>query len=253
MAAFDTCYGTAVLQDIIDVATVLARIHALLKPGGRAFSMGPALPFHHALTSTMADVIAIWSREGTVPEDLMVRAANWLGEIHCNVANTGVVEFLASREDKHQFIAEDLESMAQGASFSVAEALPMGPDPTGSGTIGVCLDQIGIDKPTFARLRRIWPAAQQRHFGSLPKRDQAPSYLFWLEKGGRRDPIRRASPKTPQPLLLGQILLPVWLELRIEPRASGAAIVVSGWCVAAEPLRAIEVLLGQQRTACQSG
>ena len=243
-AAFDTCYGTAVLHHIIDVPTVLTRIHELLKPGGRAFFMEPALPFHHALTSTMADILAVWSREGTVPEDLIVRAANWVSEIRCNVTNTGDVEVLADREDKHQFIAERVEAMARAAGFTVAEALPAGPDPTGADTIGVYLGQVGIDQTAFARLQQIWPTAQQRHFGSLAKRDQAPSYLFWLEKGDHRKPIRQGRARTPQPLLIGDVPLRMWLELRIETRGAGAAIVVSGWCVAAEQLRAIELSVG---------
>ena len=187
-AAFDTCYGTAVLHHIIDVPTVLSRIHALLKPNGRAFFMEPALPFHHALTSTMADILAVWTRDVSVPQDQMVRMANWLSEVHCNTANSGDVEVLADREDKHQFIAEDVEAMARTAGFAVAEALPAGLDPTGAETIGVYLSQLGIDDDIFDRMRQAWPAAQQRHFEALSTRDQAPSYLFWLENRRASDP-----------------------------------------------------------------
>jgi len=246
-ATFDTCYGTAVLHHIIDVPTVLARIHTLLKPGGRAFFMEPALPFHRALASTMADILADWARERSVTENQMVRIANWLAEIHCNVVNSGDMEVLADREDKHLFIAENVQAMARRAGFAVAEALAAGPDPTGAETIGVYLSQVGIDEATFARLRQVWPAAQERHFAGLATRDQAPSYLFWLEKRGQRKAAGPVAPAAAPALTLGHVPLRMWLELWIDQRSTGAAIVASGWCVAAERLRAIELGFGNSK------
>jgi SAM-dependent methyltransferase len=245
-AAFDTCYGTAVLHHIIDWPLALKRIHALLKPGGRAFFMEPALPFHRALTSTLADVLAVWIRDGSVPGDQIDRAASWLAEVHCNAANSGDVEVLAEREDKHQFVAEDVESVARAAGFAVADAMPLGPDPAGTDTIGVYLRQAGLDDATFVRLWQAWPAAQARHFSRLAERDRAPSYVFWLEKGRRKTAGRRTGPPPPPPsaLAFSDVALRLWLQLRIEQRADGSVLTVTGWCVAAEPLKSIEVTAG---------
>ncbi|MBS0638236.1 MAG: methyltransferase [Proteobacteria bacterium] len=245
-ASFDTCYGTAVLHHIADLKLVLSRIHALLKPGGRAFFMEPALPFHHALTATAADLVATWIGDGSVPEDELVRIANWLAEIHCNVANTGDIEVLAEREDKHQFVGAEFEAMATAVGFAVADALPVGPDPTGAETIGVYLSQLGLAETTLERVRQAWPAAQAGHFAALPPREQAPSYLFWLEKGRRRRPIRQQPTSVPPPLVLGEVPLRMWLELKIEQGDKGAILSAHGWCVAAEPVRAIELTFGRQ-------
>nr|WP_294502456.1 methyltransferase [uncultured Rhodopila sp.] len=183
--AFDTCYGTAVLHHILDVRRLLGQIHRLLQPGGRAFFMEPNLRFHRALTATLAAILADWAHDGTLPREDAIPMVCWMAEVHCNAVNSGELDVLADREDKHLFVAEMFEAMADAAGFGMAAALPCGPDPTGENTIKVYMGQCGISSATTARLLKAWPAAQRAWFGPLEPRDQSPSYLLWLAKSPR--------------------------------------------------------------------
>jgi SAM-dependent methyltransferase len=248
--AFDTCYGTAVVHHIIDVPRLLAQIHGLLKPNGRAFFMEPNLRFHHALTATLADILADWIRTGAVPEPQISPMLNWIAEVHCNVVNSGDVEVLAQREDKHLFVAEEFTAMAEAAGFASAEALPCGPDPTGLRTIETYLSQCGVTPETFRLLRAAWPQAQGRHFPALSLRDSAPSYLFWLVKGPRNRAVRRSAaverPPEPQQAR-AEAPFHLWLQLSVGHDSGGPAIMADGWCASVNPVKSVQLTIGRTR------
>ena len=249
--AFDTCFGTAVVHHVLDVPLFLRQVHRLLKPSGAAFFMEPNLRFHQALTETLAEILAAWLREDTVPQADISPMLNWMAEVHCNVVNTGDLDVLADREDKHLFTGEGFEAMAREAGFASAEALACNPDPDGLRTIGAYLDQIGVGRETLTRLRSAWPSAAATRFGVLAPRDSAPSYVFWLKSGGRRQtaPARnravtggllaKDSPKEP-PVRL-------WLALALEQAERGLELVLDGWCLAPFPVRAVQVAVTGRR------
>ena len=241
---FDSCFGTSVVHHITDVPRLLAQVYQILKPGGRAFFMEPNARFHRALTMTLAGILAEWSPAQTVPEPQISLMLNWMAEVHCNITNSGDLEILAQREDKHYFIGEAFEAMAKGAGFTKAIALPCGPDPTGWNAIEIYFSQVGITGETFERLRPIWLAAQRDHFGSLAVRDRSPSYLFWLEKGKRQraavpQPAGVATPRRAETVPIVRM----WMTLAIERRGNDVDLVAEGWCLASEMVRAVRLTL----------
>ncbi len=251
--AFDTCLGASVVHHIIDVPSLLRQMHRLLKPGGRAFFWEPNLRFHRAVTATLGDILGTWIANRTVSDADISLMMNWMAEVHCNVVNSGEIEVLAGREDKHQFEAEQFEAMAEAAGFGSAKALPGGPDPTGSHTIRSYLVQSGISAPTLDRLSEVWPAAQARHFAALVPRDQSPSYLFWLGTNTRKGTVRRIAPDPagvdPDPVSAGgSPPLHLWLHLTIKRQGDAFALVTEGWCVAVERLKSVEITVAGKCT-----
>ena len=241
---FDTCFGTAVVHHVTDVQRFLQNVQALLKPGGCAFFMEPSLPFHSALTATMADVVAELLIRETVPQSDISLMLNWTGEVHCNIVNTGDIDVLAEREDKHLFVAETFERWAKTAGFVEAIALPCDLDPTGWGTIQVYLRQGGVSPEAFAELQGLWPTKHRRHFERLAERDRSPSYLFWMRKGSRKRvgdatlqaPVNSVTPANRSPSRPVRISL----QLRLHRRERHCEITASGWCLAAEPVRSVQ-------------
>jgi SAM-dependent methyltransferase len=238
---FDTCFGTAVVHHITDVSRFLAHIHMVLKPGGCAFFMEPNLAFHRALTLTLADIVADALRSRSLSESDISLMLNWTGEVHCNIVNTGDIEVLAEREDKHFFVGETFVDWAKAAGFSPAAALPCDPDPTGWNTIQTYLDQNHVSAKGFAMLKQAWAAKHIDHFMHLAASDQSPSYLFWLRK-----PLRPAI-TTPVPLVVVAAAEPSQhpartdLQLRLERDGDELRLVVSGWCVSGAPVRSIQI------------
>jgi len=229
--AFDTCFGTSVLHHILDVPRLLAQIHGFLKPGGRAFFLEPNLSFHRALTATLAQILDEWARDGSLPDADTAQMLNWMAEVHCNVVNSGELDVLADREDKHMFVAETFETMAKAAGFGTAAALVCGLDPAGESTIKVYLTQCGVSAGTLDRLMEAWAATQNDHFGALKSRDLSPSYLLWLEKS--------AVVPGPAPTRL-------WMTLVLRRSTDGLEIDTSGWCLGAEPVKSVQIGVGDR-------
>ena len=242
---FDTCFGTAVVHHITDVPGFLSQVHGLLKPGGCAFFMEPNLTFHRALTATLADVVAELLRDQSLPETEISLMLNWAGEVHCNIMNSGDIEVLAEREDKHQFVAETFNSWAKRAGFTPVAALPCDLDPTGWNTIQTYLDQAGVSAQGFAALNQWWPSKYGTHFGRLAENEQSPSYVFWLRK-----PVHPTA--GPNPIMTGvadpapQSTLPVQmaLVLRLDRDDEGLALYAGGWCLSGAQVRSVQISSG---------
>ena len=242
---FDTCFGTAVVHHITDVRAFLAQVHRLLRPGGCAFFMEPNLTFHRALTATLADIVAELLRDQSIPEADISLMLNWAGEVHCNIMNSGDIEVLAEREDKHQFVAETFTAWAESAGFMPAAALPCDLDPTGWQTIRTYLDQTGVSAKGFAALDRWWPLKCSAHFSVLTENQQSPSYLFWLRKPLHPKaapdrsviPVADAPPRSALPVQLA-------LELRLDRDDKGLALHVGGWCLSGAPVRSVQITTG---------
>jgi len=161
---------------------------------------------------------------------------NWTAEVHCNVVNSGDIEVLADREDKHQFIAEAFESMARSAGFDFALALPAGHDPTGVGAMRAYMAQCGIAQSTSDLLEQAWPEAQAPFFERLSQRDLSPSYLLWLCKG----PAELVKEVVPD----GHPSLQLWLDLTLTRVDGDLLLTVRGWCAAVARVRAVEFTIG---------
>jgi SAM-dependent methyltransferase len=239
---FDTCFGTAVVHHITDVARFLAHIHSVLKPGGCAFFMEPNLEFHRALTRTMGDTVAELLRDQSLCESDISLMLNWTGEVHCNIVNTGDIEVLAEREDKHFFVGETFVDWAKAAGFTPAAALPCDPDPTGWNTVQTYLDQNGVSAKGFAVLKQRWPSRHVRHFKHLTPADQSPSYLFWLRKPLHPPAIAAAPrPAAPAPVPQSQRPARTTLVLRLDRDGEDLVLLVTGWCVSGAPVRSVRI------------
>jgi SAM-dependent methyltransferase len=238
--AFDTCFGTAVVHHITDVVRFLRHVHTVLKPGGCAFFMEPNHAFHRALTATMADIAAEFLRHQTLSDSDISLMLNWTAEVHCNLVNSGDLEVLAEREDKHQFVGSTFEAWARSIGFTHATALPCDLDPTGWETIRTYLDQCGISAGAFAALGRLWPLKHRRHFEALDVRDQSPSYLFWLRK-----PLHPLTAPTPPATTVAPAVPPMSaqlvLALGLRRNDGDLEITATGWCLANVPVRSVQV------------
>jgi hypothetical protein len=204
--------------------------------------MEPNGHFHHALTATLAEIIADWMRHGSIGHPDLSLMLNWMAEVHCNVANSGDLQVLAEREDKHQFTSAGFEAMAAAAGFTAARALACGSDRTGAETILIYLRQVGVSAETLQRVRVAWGSGRNPRFAALAPHDSTPSYLFWLEKGA---PARRVVPAPAQiPSARAAEAPPrLWLMLTLHPGRKDPELAVDGWCVAEAPIRAVELTL----------
>ena len=245
-SVFDTCFGTAVVHHIADVPRFLRHVHAVLSPGGVAFFMEPNLEFHRALTAVVADIAADLLREQLIPEAEINRMLVWLAEVHCNIVNTGDLEILAQREDKHLFDPDTFAAWADAAGFAESTALPCDLDPTGWETAQAYFAQIGLSAEALGAVERLWSVSQVRYFAGLAPRDQSPSFLFWLRRGMRRTrtkpPVRptTAARVSPPPLHPTHI----WLTLALRQAGTELEIIAEGWCLAEEPVRALRIRAG---------
>lgn len=243
---FDTCFGTAVVHHITDVVRFLRNVYTLLKPGGRAFFMEPNLAFHRALTATLTDIVAEFLRDHTLVETDISLMLNWAGEVHCNIVNSGDLEVLAEREDKHFFVGKTFEGWAKSVGFTHATALPCDPDPTGWETIKTYLDQCGISATAFAALGQLWPAMHIRHFAGLGIVDQSPSYVFWLRRPLRLPVLAApilAAPAQPeaataQPIRISAQMV---LILGLNRHDADLQVSVAGWCLSDVPVRSVQI------------
>jgi 2-polyprenyl-3-methyl-5-hydroxy-6-metoxy-1,4-benzoquinol methylase len=243
--AFDTCFGTAVVHHITDVPGFLSRVHGLLKPGGCAFFMEPNLTFHRALTATLTDIVAELLRDQSLPDTEISRMLNWAGEVHCNIVNSGDIEVLAEREDKHQFVGETFTLWAKDAGFTPAAALPCDLDPTGWNTIQTYLDQTGVSAEGFAALKHWWPSKHGAHFSRLAENDQSPSYLFWLRKPLHAAAVAvRMAPAAADPAPQSTLPVRMALVLRLDRDDEGLALYAGGWCLSGAPVRSVQIRAG---------
>jgi ubiquinone/menaquinone biosynthesis C-methylase UbiE len=243
--SFDTCFGTAVVHHIVDVPHFLAQVYSLLKAGGYAFFMEPNFEFHRSLTITMAEIVAQLIHNASVSEQDIQLMLNWVAEVHCNVVNSGDIEILAEREDKHLFVAETFESWARAVGFGEVTIFPCDPDPTGWSAIQVYLGQTGISAHALDAIEKRWQTLSARQFDRLNSRDQSPSYLFWLRKtkSGRQRPThlnKRARLTSVTQSDGPHFPAKLWLDFHACPHAQGIEIFVSGWCLAGEPVRAVQ-------------
>jgi hypothetical protein len=187
-----------------------------------------------------------------VPASDIALAMNWLSEVHCNVVNTGDLEVLADREDKHLFVGDSFCRMAAEAGFGVAAALPCAPDPSGLTTILLYLEQAGVSQPTQDLLSAVWPAAQHSPFKDLPATDQSPSYLFWLEKRPPKGAIRRfvrgdVTLSVPPDVAVMTPPAKASLTFTLRRQGDGLALAVQGWCLAAQRVKSVRISAGGQR------
>jgi ubiquinone/menaquinone biosynthesis C-methylase UbiE len=243
--AFDTCFGTAVVHHIIDVPGFLGRVHRLLKPGGCAFFMEPNLTFHRALTATLTDIVAELLRDHSLPETEISLMLNWAGEVHCNIVNSGDIEVLTEREDKHQFVGETFNGWAKDAGFTPVAALPCDLDPTGWSTIQTYLDQTGVSAEGFAALKHWWPSKYSAHFSHLAENEQSPSYLFWLRKPLHPAAVAvRLAPIIADPAPQSTLPMRMALVLRLDRDDEGLALYAGGWCLSGPPVRSVQISSG---------
>jgi 2-polyprenyl-3-methyl-5-hydroxy-6-metoxy-1,4-benzoquinol methylase len=248
--AFDTCMGTSVLHHITDVRSFLVDLARMLKNSGIAFFIEPNLRFHQALAATLADIVAYLLSTDAKPEDVdIARMCNWIAEIRCNILHRGDLEFLATREDKHMFIGDEIETLALEAGFKTADALVFGPDPLGETTLRVYLAQCEISKSRLEQVISLLPYYASRYMTLLAASDRSPSYLLWFSKSddGRRRKSSSGQVPTSGPAIdadAARIRCRIDFDMleadgHIELRASG-------WCAAIPDIRWLRVRIGDE-------
>lgn len=225
-ASFDTCFGSSVVHHILDLDTFFADVVRVLRPGGIAFFIEPNARFHRALLTTLADILMDMGHDDPANPDLHLMV-NWLAEVNLNLSHMGDLEFLATREDKHLFFSEEIESLAQKHGFGQAEALPLRADPCGCQALETYITQCGVSPPTraavMARAKQLGP----RYFSLLQPQDLSPSYLLWFSKAAAtgRPPAPRLPGTDPEPLEGKSILY------RVELRREHGICHLQGWAV----------------------
>ncbi len=124
-AAYDCCFGSAVVHHILDVEGFFRSVARWLRPGGRAFFVEPSARCHWALVLTTADVAAILLARDADP-DVVARLLNWTAEVRYNLVHAGDLALLERREDKHLFSKEQVAALAGAAGFARSATIPFG-------------------------------------------------------------------------------------------------------------------------------
>lgn len=252
--SFDSCVGIQVLHHLPDYGAFLHQLFRCLKPGGIAFFAEPALPFHIALASGLADFLAEQiAADPTASRDRQ-QLLNWIAVQRREVLHQGELAYLATLEDKHMFVPADFAAAARRIGFTTVEAFPLAPDPLGMRMAGGLFFELGLSPEGTDEAMRNLPRHTERHFASLSPEDRSASYLFWLRKPetNRTRATRRGAAKPGAPQRATVDLWPAhWrLALRAEPDVNGLVVHVGGWCLLKSDIKWLRIAIGgQQRDA----
>ncbi len=246
-ASFDSCAGIQVLHHIPDVEAFLEDLFRFLKPGGIAFFTEPALHFHQALATAVAEIVAMqMARDPAASRDRQL-LHNWVGEQRRGTLHQGALDYLATLEDKHMFVAEEFAAMARRIGFTTAEAFPLATDRTGAKMARGLLGELGLSPEGSAEILRLLPNYTRRHFQALRPEERTPSYLFWLAKprrAGRGRP-KPVAPAKAAPRMVVDVQPAHWfLELRAVPETASLTVDVEGWCLLNSDIKWLRVEIG---------
>jgi ubiquinone/menaquinone biosynthesis C-methylase UbiE len=234
-ASFDSAIGSAVVHHITDVAAFLGDIALILKPKGVAIFIEPSLPFHRAIATMLADIVAQLIAEGVPYDDLnIIYMCNWISEIRCNLLHQGDIEFLATREDKHMFSRPQIVRLAESAGFSQATVTAYGFDATGESTLRGYLGQCKVAATMIDRVCAALPIFFPKYMAMLSPEDQTPTYLICLAKDD--PPLDRQGPLESSAMTPKQYseqpcpAVHCYLTVQIADEDAQCEVKVDGWC-----------------------
>ncbi len=250
---FDTCAGTSVLHHILDVPGFLQRVFRLLRPGGRAFFLEPNARYHRAVMQALADVVAQLMARDPAPSPGRQKLFNLLASTRRAMMHQGDLPYLAGLEDKHVFVAEEIERTGRAAGFAVAEALPTGLFRSGASMVSSLCAQLDLSEALRDQVVGMMPAHAARYLPLLADRDLSPSFVLWFEKSVGPRPARFSPPpedrdgeaftqRAPEPA--GGLPPRFSLRLLAEAEGNGTAVALSGWCIANAEVSWVRVRIG---------
>ena len=250
--SFDTCVGTSVIHHITDVELFLQDLVRVLSPNGIAFFVEPNRRYHQALSATLADIVVYLLSSGSSASDHdIILMGNLVAEIRCNLLHADDIAFLETREDKHMFIAEEIEATGFRCGFSTAEAIAIDCDPLGQSTLSVYLGQCGVTVPMATRVLALLPDYASRYMRLLSPNEQSPSYLLWFTKGQGVVQVKMPAPRPDTENIPAQngtdaAMLRCWIDVNLNLEAGTLHIHVCGWCVAIPELAWLELSVAGQ-------
>ncbi len=238
-AVADTVAGVTVLTTTGDVRGLLATVHRVLRPGGRAFFVVQNRRYRQALCHAMALALAqLYARDSAWPEghyDILAV----LAQTRRIIVHRGDPGFLAALHEKHVFDSEALEDMAREVGFGTADMIPLDPDPIGAATALRRCQAIGVPDETINGFAPLVAAIGQPYLSLLGQQDSSALMLLWVSKAqGPRVAVYNARPPLPAiPLTDPRAVLagaqPRWsLELLAKDTPDGIDLQVGGWCLA---------------------
>ena len=242
-SSFDSAVGSAVLHHITDVQAFLSDLARILKPSAVAFFVEPGLRFHRALAAMLSDIVADLMREGVRYDDAaIIRMCNWIAETRCNIINQGDLEFLATREDKHLFVAEDIEELGLSSGFGESFAQPFGADPTGEATLRTYLSQSGVEQAMIDRACAAIPHHSGKYMDLLGPLDKAPTYIlgFIKTEGVRPSSERESLPNAPPPVRS-------YLTITRKNGGPRSVLSIGGWLVSRADVKSLVVDCGSAK------
>jgi SAM-dependent methyltransferase len=238
-AVADTVLGVDVLARTGDLRGLLAMVHRVLKPGGRAWFLVPNRRYRQAVCQAMAEaLVQCFARDRTWPEEIHT-AVGILARSRLLLVHQGDSAFLAPLEQKHLFDSEALEDLAQEVGFTTAEMIPLDPDPLGVRSTRHLLEAAGLPETFVGAMAPLAASAGQPFFGLLGRQDSSSSMLLWLTKGSSPHvQVFTGWPKpppvefrTPEAAVGGPN--PRWsVELLARDTPDGVTVKVGGWCLA---------------------
>lgn len=250
-AVADTVAGTTVLSRFGDVRRLLATVHRVLKPGGRAFFVVPNRRYHQALCQAMAAaLVRRHARDRAWPEPrhgMMHR----LAELRRQLVHQGDPAFLSALPDKHLFDGEPLEDVAREVGFATADAIPLDPDPLGGETTRRFCEDAAMPDALTSELAPLMVSVGAPFFSLLSRQDSSAFMVLWLTKGvGPR--LRTFSARERAPAIgfaapeaaLGGVP-PRWsLEVTARDTEDGVVASVGGWCLVNTDVLWLRLTLG---------
>jgi SAM-dependent methyltransferase len=237
-STFDTVISVDALTRVGDTRTLLAMVHRVLRPGGRACFIVPDRRYMHAFCHAMADAIVLRRAREQAWSEAARTAMRMIGTLHRRYVHHGDASALGGLRDKNMMAPEMLEDMALEIGFDAVEALPLDPDPLGGETALCLCAAAGVDASYAAELAPMVASAGNRYFSMLARRDSGAFLLVWLTKGigpSVRGFVPQAQPaavrfRQPESALGG--LPPRWsIEATAREEPDGLQVSVNGWCL----------------------
>lgn len=250
---FDTCAGTSALRHIHDVPEFLQHVFRLLRPGGRAFFLEPNARYHRAIMQALADIVAQLIMRDPTPSPGRHKLLDLLARARRTSMHQGDLTALARLDDRHVFVAEQVEQSGREAGFAVAEALPIGRFGSGAAMAAALCEQMDLGAPLRDQVVGMMPAYASRYLPLLADRDLSPSLLLWFEKSIGPRPARfsppaadrdaEAAPPGTAAAAAGGVSRHA-LRLRADPDGEGTVVRLSGWCIANAEVSRVRVRIG---------
>lgn len=176
-SSFDLCIANSVLHHVENYSRMLSDLASATKPGGSVLFIEPAVPYHGAMSRSMADVICELITEGeATPADVRTIAA-WVSDVRQRIAFSEDAERINKLEDKHLFSRERLAIDAVAAGFTGVDIVPNYIDMNGHLGCQEYARELGLPAIFFDRFFAKYKRYAAFYFKDVAAEDHSGMYI----------------------------------------------------------------------------